>query len=186
MGDAFSAVKREDELGTHVWPEWLKTILPNSTHRVVSDENVVDLGPDRQDIVRASRIYQGGLFSQKQFLACDKCNTGWMRDFEEEVLLFARPLSAGVNKISLTRMQTYSLSKWICLITMLVDYSKAREKFTIPKAGRRYLMQHLEPHDHWSVFICSLDSTKWNINYQVSRQWYDSTIPFLNSYPLSC
>jgi hypothetical protein len=37
---------------THVWPEWLKTILPDSTHRVDIDETVIHLDPDRLDVIK--------------------------------------------------------------------------------------------------------------------------------------
>jgi hypothetical protein len=89
-------------------------MLSGGTHRLDIDTSVIHLSPEQSEtIITPSRVKQGGLFSQKPYLACDCCNTGWMNNFEKQTLLFAKQLIVSGENIILTRDQARSLSCWV-------------------------------------------------------------------------
>ncbi len=72
---------------THIWPAWLNSLLaPGTAHWVKAE---------RRDATEV-KIKQGSIFSQKPYLACVCCNTGWMKSFEmrpeSSLPLFSRAL----------------------------------------------------------------------------------------------
>jgi hypothetical protein len=161
---------------THVWPDWLKSILASGTHRLESDEAVVHLNVEETDTVKQTRVRQGGMFSQKPYLACEKCNTGWMNDFEKPVIIFAKSLFASHDAIKLTRKQVRSLCSWLSLIAILAEYNVKREKSSIPKIDRQYIREHLEPPGEWSIFARSQDNPALLPFHATIRKWYDPNL----------
>ena len=115
---------------THVWPEWLKSILSDTSHRVQINIDHIHLNVNETDNLKQSRTLQGGMFSQKPYLACQKCNTGWMNDFEQQVLIFAKSLFTSSKETKLTRKQVRSLCGWLSLIAILAEYIDAILKNT--------------------------------------------------------
>jgi hypothetical protein len=85
---------------THIWPDWLnKLLLPPTIHaHEFEDEDTKQT---------TSRVRQGSIFTQKPYLACVDCNTGWMRKFEDDMLLFSTPLFISNDGISLSRAVAY-------------------------------------------------------------------------------
>lgn len=158
---------------THIWPDWLKSILSDGTHRVHIDERLIHLTVNKTDAIKQARVRQGGMFSQKPYLACEKCNTGWMNDFEKQTILFAKSLFVMDDVIRLTRKQVRSLCGWLSLIAILTEYNDKREKSSIPKIDRRYIREHLEPPGEWSIFACSQDNPTLLPFHATIRKWYD-------------
>jgi hypothetical protein len=176
MGRCIFCGQKGRRTRTHVWPEWLKSVLSDGTHRISTDETVVQLNLDEAETMKQSRVHQGGLFSQKPFLACERCNTGWMHDFEEQVVPFARTLFASDSGITLTRKQVISLCGWVSLIAILAEYNKTREKSTIPKIDRLHIREHLAPPTEWSIFACSQDNPNLSAYHRIVRKWYEPHI----------
>lgn len=111
---------------------------------------------------------QGSIFSQKPFLACIGCNTGWMKNFEDEMLKFAPPIFTGEQPVDLTQYQIRVFVGWMSLITVLAQYTKPmREGLVITREEREHLMRNLKPPDDWSIFAASQ-----NIDPYVTGSWF--------------
>jgi hypothetical protein len=104
-----------------------------------------------------------------------------MNDFEKEVISFAKPVLTSSDATTLTRKQVRSLCGWVSLIAILTEYNAARERSSIPKIDRRYIREHLEPPEEWSIFVRSQDNPKLLPYQQTVRKWYD---PNISSYEL--
>jgi hypothetical protein len=163
---------------THIWPEWLKSILSDTTHRVQTNIDHIHLSVDETDNPKQSRTLQGGMFSQKPYLACQKCNTGWMNDFEQQVLIFAKSLFTSSKETKLTRTQVRSLCGWLSLIAILAEYNVRREKSSIPKIDRHYIEEHLEPPKDWSIFARSQNNPELTPFYSTIKKWYEPNLQF--------
>jgi hypothetical protein len=161
---------------THVWPDWLKSILTSGTHGLDSDEAVIHINVEKTDTIKRTRVRQGGMFSQKPYLACQKCNTGWMNDFEKPVIIFAKSLFASDDAVKLTRKQVRSLCCWLSLIAILAEYNVKREKSSIPKIDRQYIKENLEHPGEWSIFACSQDNPTLLPFHATTRKWYDQNM----------
>jgi hypothetical protein len=176
MGRCIFCGQRGNRTQTHIWPDWLKSVLTDETHRTHIEEEVTYLSNKKSVILRRTRVRQGGLFSQKPYFACETCNTGWMNDFEKEVIAFAKPVFTSSTAIILTRKQVRSLCGWISLIAILMEYNAVREKSSIPKIDRRYIREHLEPPEEWSIFAKSQNNPKLSPYHMTVRRWYDPGI----------
>jgi hypothetical protein len=152
---------------THIWPSWLNSIIPAGNTR---DEELVDevhISPDNSILNHQNRLRQGSIFSQKPYLACEKCNNGWMKKFEDEMVKFSKSLFTTFAPTNLNHRQTRILSVWISLITILAEFSdKTRKSACITSQDRSHLMEYFAPPDTWSIFACSLDADRWNVMYR--------------------
>src|SRR4051794_16517547 len=84
---------------THIWPDWLERLLPSPRQRE-EIETRTGRSPLREITVR--RILRlGSLFSQKPYLACIHCNTGWMQKVEDQMLKFSKPIFISHDPITL-------------------------------------------------------------------------------------
>jgi hypothetical protein len=102
---------------THIWPEWLNTLLQPPGTRLE------ELDHARIISNRKSRIREGSIFTQKPYLCCITCNTGWMRKFEDEMCSFAKPLFAPpTGDVILDDTKQRILAVWVALITILAEF----------------------------------------------------------------
>jgi hypothetical protein len=158
---------------THIWPEWLRSILNDGTHRIQIDEAQINLDVNRAEKFKQTRLRQGGIFSQKPYLACEECNNGWMNDFEKRVIPFSKSLFASEEPINLTRKEVRSLCGWLSLIAILTEYNVKREQSSIPKTDRKFVKERLEPPGEWSIFALS-QTNPTLVPFQTTiRKWYD-------------
>src|SRR5262249_27441361 len=117
---------------THIWPDWLERLLGSGTHRTEEF--------DANDQDRKSKLRQGGLFTQKPYLTCESCNTGWMAKIEGVITSFARPIFASFEHLTiLNARKQRALATWIALVTILAEYiDHKRGNICVPKADREY------------------------------------------------
>jgi hypothetical protein len=113
------------------------------------------------------------MLSQKPYLACEQCNTGWMNDFEEQTIIFAKSLFTSHEVIRLTRKQVRSLCGWLSLIAILAEYNANRENPSIPKIDRQYIKEHLAPPGDWCIFACSQVNPGLIPFHSIIREWYE-------------
>lgn len=161
---------------TLIWPNWLNKILTVPIDRTLTRQWEIPLSPNHSDEHAETIKIQGGFFSQKPFLACDRCNTGWMSDFEPKIKSFAIPLLTSLDQVKISRNQLDILAGWTCMIAMLAEYEKHRRHSCIPKEERRYFKEYLQPPDTWGIFVCSQNCAKWYAHYVIHRKWYKSSI----------
>ena len=146
---------------THIWPDWLNRLLapPGQRHEHLDDPH--------DSSVRRSRTKQGSVFSQKPYLCCEACNTGWMKRFEDEMLKFSRPIFTSLDTITnLDHTQTRVLAVWISLITILAEFIDRKTSICIPKEDRIFVRKYLRPPDTWTILAMSSDAPSWYAKYR--------------------
>jgi hypothetical protein len=148
---------------THIWPNWLNKLLspPSARHEVIERPS------HHQRPGTEQKIRQGSIFSQKPYLACEKCNTGWMKAFEDEVEKFGHLFLTSPDSTLLEEGQVRSLAGWVTLITILAQYiDRARIDITVTRHDLDCIWQRKVPPDHWSIFAASLDGFLWRARYR--------------------
>src|ERR1700733_556382 len=111
---------------THLWPDWLGRLLPfASAHTEESIQVSAPSAVGERHFIESRKRKQGKVFSLKRYVACEKCNTGWMANFEGEMVKFAKPIFTSNDNIRLNERQIRIFSVWITLITILAEYLPA-------------------------------------------------------------
>lgn len=148
---------------THIWPKWLNELLGPTTHRKAEWQ-----APSYSEEESSVHIHQGGIFSQKPYLACQNCNTGWMSDFEDEMARFAPSLfSSAETVLQLTKGQQRTMAGWVALITILAEHiHKSGRSVTVSKRDVVYLRKHLVPPREWSIFCSTLEGDRWSARWR--------------------
>jgi hypothetical protein len=95
---------------THIWPDWLERLLRPPGTRL--EEETRPIGSRRQ-VMTINRKYRlGSMFSQKPYLACAPCNTGWMQKVEDEMVKFSKPLFLSYDPFIFTQCGWLSSQCW--------------------------------------------------------------------------
>lgn len=145
---------------THIWPEWLDKLLKPPDGRPQRTNN------SRVSGIR-SNVKQGSMFSQKPYLCCVACNTGWMRRFEDEMTKFAKPIFTSLETVTtLDETQTRVFGVWISLITVLAQFTDHKEGVSISKEDRAFIKRYLRPPDNWTIIASSSKSKTWYAKYR--------------------
>jgi hypothetical protein len=93
-----------------------------------------------------------------------------MKNIEDEVADFAKPILMGTDSVRLSAGQQRSLAGWIALITILGEYFERSIPPAIPARDRAYLkVRHEPPKDTWSIVAASLNGIKWAGAYRHHR-----------------
>src|SRR5271155_4902761 len=103
---------------THIWPVWLGKLLPFGDSR--AEEFSIHCTDEDRALWKANNRRPGNVFSKKPYIACEKCNTGWMHKFEDEMVKFSKPIFTSYDPIRIQLRQIRVLSVWIALITILI------------------------------------------------------------------
>jgi hypothetical protein len=168
---------------THIWPDWLEKLLSPGRHRSEELETPTYTAPTHSAVVRERKLKQGSLFSQKPYLACETCNTGWMKQFEDEMVKFAKPIFTSSTNLTINHYQIRVMAVWVSLITVLAEYiGHSQGSIGISEGERKHLKKILKPPDNWSIFVASLDGEIWSARYRHHAyritEFADLTEPF--------
>jgi hypothetical protein len=145
---------------THIWPDWLNKMFPGKRKtRVVITHS--ELAPISRSAPRQRKNTEGNLFSLKPYLACGKCNGGWMKKFEDDSLKFIKPILLGHSGVRLSNSQIITLAGWLCLIIILFEFVTGGP-VCIPASERIYLKRHRQPSDSWAIFVAGLYGPEWS------------------------
>jgi hypothetical protein len=129
--------------------------------------NRLNLSGTSAEYGREKKFRQGSIFTQKPYLACVGCNTGWMKKCEDEMGKFARPIFSTFDAVTLNDKQMCVMAVWVALITTLAEYiDRSKSSLTIPVSDREYLKKFLKPPPHWSISAASLDGKRWAARYR--------------------
>jgi hypothetical protein len=110
--------------------------------------------------IESRKRKQGKVFSLKRYVACEKCNTGWMANFEGEMVKFAKPIFTSNDNIRLNERQIRIFSVWITLITILAEYLPANNVGPIiSHEERQFVKTHLRHLTTGAFFIVLLRAT---------------------------
>lgn len=154
---------------THIWPDWLHRLL-GGVERTIELESH-DHMPGRKPVPSmTAKRKQGGLFSQKPFLACVQCNTGWMREFEDNIVCFAKPIFSGTQTVELSAKQISHLANWVGLVTILAEFINRGDPPAIPVRHRAHLKVrgHL-PSDEWTIVAAAQNGKDWYAKHRSHR-----------------
>jgi hypothetical protein len=135
----------------HVWPDWLKNILPTtSTHHEAITGYFATFEPEAPGPPKTKEQRQGPARARKPRNTCKKCNSGWMSGIEDDAIAVATPLIKG-DDFQLTSEGQQTLASFLCLITMRLQFLGPMRP--IPAEDRIFLKEHLEPPPIWAVWI---------------------------------
>jgi hypothetical protein len=152
---------------THIWPDWLERLLSPPSQRLEELERPIPLSPTNAKIDKSAKLRQGSLFTQKPYLCCEACNTGWMHDFEDEMNRFAKPLFTSLDVITLSQTERRILSVWVSLIVVLAEHiDRSQGSICISQDEKTFIRTRLMPPDTWSIVACSLNSEAWAAKYR--------------------
>ena len=150
---------------THIWPEWLQKLLLPGNYRSVVIDTAQYISPPNLTFEREQASEQGSIFRLRPRLACERCNTGWMKFFEDEMVKFAKPLFTSYDSISLNKPQFMVMAGWISLVTILAEYV-ASKRVTIPQADRYFITKVRRPPNNWVIVVSSLQGHEWKAKYR--------------------
>jgi hypothetical protein len=88
-----------------------------------------------------------------------------MKYFEDEVVKFIKPILAGSVNVKVTPRQTEILAGWICLITILAEYTK-RDGLSISLHERLYIKKFRKPPTNWAIFVAGLSGLEYSGTYR--------------------
>lgn len=103
----------------HILPNWLKHLFPKHLPNE-REYGGIKYGSDAG--VRPARVErrQGHLLSQKSRSVCEKCNGGWMKAIEDEVIPYITGMYHG-RELSLDEGATLALSTWAAMTLVMVE-----------------------------------------------------------------
>ncbi|MFD2579544.1 hypothetical protein ACFSTD_15140 [Novosphingobium colocasiae] len=112
----------------HVVPNWLRNIIPrvseNHTHVATLYIKKNESKPTFQRFVKT----RGGNLGTRQLLmVCEICNTGWMKDLQDELIPILSPLING-DWTKFSAQHAERISVWLAMTTSVVAMS-------FPKSG---------------------------------------------------
>jgi hypothetical protein len=137
---------------SHVWPDWVAKILPQTgTHHEQIIGQFDTFVPKMKGPAYWRRVRQGHVATRKPRNTCFVCNGGWMRRIEEATMAIMPPLLLG-RLFLLTFFEQRALAAFMCLVSMRTELS-GHEMRAIPQTDRDWLMQHSEPPPHWKIWI---------------------------------
>jgi hypothetical protein len=87
-----------------------------------------------------------------------------MKQFEDEVVVFLKPILEGNITRTLTEKEQNSLAGWLALITTLAEYASYRHP-TIKRSALLHLKKHRVPPNNFNIYVARSTGTRW-------RQWY--------------
>jgi hypothetical protein len=136
---------------SHIWPEWIENILPQTaTHHEQSIGSFDTFVPTAQRLAFHQRVRQGHVATRKPRNTCKKCNGGWMRHIEEAAISIMPPLLLSRQDL-LNTLDQRLLASFLCLICMRVELSSRTR--SIPPTDHHWLMDHFEPPANWKIWI---------------------------------
>jgi hypothetical protein len=87
-----------------------------------------------------------------------------MKQFEDEVVVFLKPILSEMGPCEISRAEQRQLVGWISLIAILAEWAGSG-KHAITRAELKYFKRFRLPPDNWSVFIGGNDGVEWMKRY---------------------
>ncbi|MDI3566571.1 hypothetical protein [Bradyrhizobium sp. Arg816] len=87
-----------------------------------------------------------------------------MRQFEDEVVIFLKPILLEDATIRLTEQQQKSLAGWLALIATLAEYANNHHP-TIKRAALLHLKKRRLPPEDFHIYVARSAGPKWRKHY---------------------
>lgn len=159
---------------THIWPNWVNQLF-SGTHRQHEGVGLSSMDLAKAEVVSEIVVKQGKLTSQKPYLACSSCNSGWMAYFENEMSLVLKPAIAGTAVVILNQRQAEILAGWVALIFTLAEFTTS-EGPTLPVKERMYFKRYMKPSSNWSIYVAGIEGISWAVRHH-HHSLYEGRLP---------
>lgn len=139
----------------HVYGKWLRREIPKNepNHkrlRVIQHTSRADFKVKTQG---------GDGRTLKLKIACKTCNTGWMKDFQDEAIGVIKPMALGKSLV-LDGPKQLIIANWATMVTMTAEYAD-RSTVSISQAERTFFYKNKFPPDTFRVWIGRLPVGLW-------------------------
>ncbi len=145
---------------THIWPRWLNNLLPTAPRFYSHHSEASGIHLSSGGRVESTQTHKKDIFDQQPYIACYPCNGGWMKDFEDEVIRFVKPIILGTFRGRLTEDEQVTLAGWLSLIFILSELISFSQK-TVTKADLEYLKNNRRPPETWTILAANQDGFNW-------------------------
>jgi len=145
---------------THLWPGWLNDILPRQPNFNQNSSLATGTHLTPEERQTAFQKHKKDIFDQQPYLACYLCNGGWMKEFEDEVVKFVKPVILGTFRGRLDQRQQQMLAGWLSLIIIVSELASFTQK-TVSKADIEFLKIQKKPPENWTILATKLNGQTW-------------------------
>jgi hypothetical protein len=134
----------------HVWPAWLRTVLPQPI--VAPHRRTVQLdGVAQPDVTYPQRV-----FEQRVRLVCAVCNNGWMSELETANKPFLDAALHGRGRQLHQRGQE-RLAAWAFKTALMINCTFREHRSGVPQSHYDYLYTHRAPPSDVAIWLASYD-----------------------------
>lgn len=145
----------------HVWSEWMRDLLPKGP----GTQRLSRFNGDESAELLESRYYAGVLQQKfKPRVVCRPCNTGWMSTLEAATKPTLSPLILGHER-HLTREDQKTLATWVCLKSMVAEFSNRNTRATQAADYERMHREHVPPVVA-TVWLGAHTGKDWTMRYR--------------------
>jgi hypothetical protein len=144
-GETEAKITRE-----HIWADWLTSYVTKDLLNYEAGKITVNLPglPSSE----SSRLIGGDPKSRRVKCVCVHCNTGWMREIQDQAKPIIVPMLKG-EALTLYAKQRNIIAAWIAMAVMCSEFGKDSLR-AISQADRDYLHNHkIPPLKNWRIWI---------------------------------
>jgi hypothetical protein len=155
---------RHDVTKQHVWPDWLKSVLPRDEEGTIQVVTGLRPLPGRHVLVEPRMLFpRGHRGTRKIRNVCGTCNGGWMSRLEKLAKPSLTSLILG-RPISLSSSDQRAIAAWAVMTSITAEFTDPRT-LCIPVNDRLHLMNEQEPTANWRIFIGRYTGPSWKLRY---------------------
>lgn len=149
----------------HMWPDWLKTILPRSGESHTQFITRFDLRTAGVAIVRPELHFpRGPVGARKIRRVCATCNSGWISRLENDAKPYLSALILN-QSIEIDGPAQAAIAAWAALFSIVAEYTDILT-MGISHADRYDLMKTGLPPTTWRIGIARYHGSEWRQRYR--------------------
>ena len=137
---------------SHIWPDWLGSLLPKAAHHVVNVGEVETFVSEAEGPVPLTQVRQGRTGARKPRNTCVQCNGGWMSRIEQANKPILSALILGKPAL-LQPIDQWLLASLLCLITIRLEFTDPQMQAVPPDDHRTLMTTGTVPFDTWRIWI---------------------------------
>jgi hypothetical protein len=141
----------------HVWPQWLKGVLPNLAAEPSSAHSGLWFNTVTGESDKSTRSIPNTMLETTVRRPCIGCNGGWMNDIEIAARGALTSLILG-EALDLTRERQESPATWAFKTTVMYEFVYPRSS-ALSMDQRLYLYEHHAPAPGSLVFLAKIDDS---------------------------
>jgi hypothetical protein len=164
----------------HIFPDWLKNVIPRKGIGSVHFVKNRRLDPITRAYLAVNRKLEDNaeMTNTKKRNVCFKCNNGWMKLIQDNVIPYLSEMILGRN-ITLNVDEINEVVKWIVMTSITAEFTQSDSVF-ISSPDRLLLKEQGVPGKHWYIFI-----GKYNGNDEKTVYRHSNLLPLDGSEDLT-